>query len=106
MLRRTLRPSTQPSSLSFCLNAVRAHTHEDADVSQPLRLLRVRRAWPHRRAAEQRDELAASHSITSSAMASMPGGIVRPSVLAVLRLMTKSNLVGICTGRSAGLSPL
>src|SRR5271166_5650642 len=33
------------------------------------------------------------HSITSSAVASAVGGIVRPRVFAVLRLMTKSNLV-------------
>jgi hypothetical protein len=33
-------------------------------------------------------------------------GISRPSALAVLRLMTRSNLVGWSTGRSAGLSPL
>jgi hypothetical protein len=45
------------------------------------------------------------YSITSSAMASTPGGIVRPSVLAVLRLMTNSNLVGCWTGRSEGLAP-
>jgi hypothetical protein len=60
----------------------------------------------HSRAAEQRDELAAFHSITSSAIASTPGGIVRPSVLAVLRFITSSNLVGCNTGRSAGFSPL
>ena len=30
----------------------------------------------------------------------------RPSALAVLRLMTSSYLVGACTGRSAGFSPL
>src|SRR5262249_54003950 len=62
------------------------------------RLLRVRRERPCRcRAAEERDELAAldccNHSITSSAIASTPGGIVTPSVLAVLRLITSSNLV-------------
>ena len=34
------------------------------------------------------------------------GGISRPSALAVLRLITISNLVGACTGRSAGFSPL
>ena len=39
------------------------------------RLLRARRERPRRRrAAEQRDELAASHSITSSARASRVGG--------------------------------
>ena len=38
------------------------------------------------------DALRKAHSITSSAMASMPDGMVRPSDLAVLRLMTNSNL--------------
>ena len=31
--------------------------------------------------------------------------MVRPSALAVLRLMTSSNFVGCCTGRSVGLEP-
>ena len=35
-----------------------------------------------------------SYSITSSARASSVGGTMRPSILAVLRLMTSSNLVG------------
>jgi hypothetical protein len=34
------------------------------------------------------------YSITSSAVASSDDGTVRPSVLAVLRLITSSNLVG------------
>jgi hypothetical protein len=46
------------------------------------------------------------YSITSSARASTDGGIVRPSAFAVLRLITSSYLVGACTGRSAGFSPL
>jgi len=45
------------------------------------------------------------HSITSSARASSVGGTSRPSVFAVLRLITNSYLVGACTGRSAGFSP-
>jgi hypothetical protein len=45
------------------------------------------------------------HSITSSARASSVGGISRPSALAVIRLMTRSNLVGCSTGRSAGFAP-
>jgi hypothetical protein len=45
------------------------------------------------------------HSITSSARASSMGGIVRLSVLAVLRLITSSNLVGCWMGRSAGFAP-
>src|SRR6266498_789881 len=68
-------------------------------------LLRVHRPF-RRRAAEQRDELAPSHSITSSARASSVAGTSRPSAFAVLRLITNSYLVGACTGRSAGFSPL
>ncbi len=46
------------------------------------------------------------YSITSSAMASNPGGMAMPSVLAVWRLMMNSNLTARITGRSAGFSPL
>ena len=55
---------------------------------------------------EPRDELPSFHWITSSAVAKSASGTVRPSALAVLRLMTRSNLVGCTTGRSAGLVPL
>jgi len=57
-------------------------------------------------AAEQRDEIAAVHSITSSAVASSFSGTVRPSILAVSALMTSSNFVDCTTGRSAGFAPL
>src|SRR5262249_43305846 len=70
------------------------------------RLLRARRERPRRRAADERDEFAPPHSITSSAMASTPGGMVTPSASAVCRLMTSSNLVACRIGRSAGFSPL
>src|ERR1700722_3526829 len=40
------------------------------------------------------------YSITSSAMASTLGGIVRPSALAVLRFITNSNFVDWSTGIS------
>jgi putative ABC transport system substrate-binding protein len=46
------------------------------------------------------------YSITSSARVSSECGTSRPSVFAVLRLITNSNLVGCSTGRSAGLAPL
>src|SRR5262245_29137454 len=69
-------------------------------------LLRARRQLPRRCAAEQRDERAAFHSITSSARASRVGGTSRPIALAALWLITSSYLVGACTGRSAGFSPL
>jgi hypothetical protein len=48
----------------------------------------------------------ALYSITSSARASSVGGTSMPSVFAVLRLITSWNLVGACTGRSPGFSPL
>src|SRR6516165_4552985 len=106
------RPSTLPEPLPECREAgpyfriVLGKAHQHADPPHSVGLLRARRERPHRRAAEQRDELAALHSITSSAMASTPGGTSRPSAFAVLRLMTNSNLVGCCTGRSPGFSPL
>src|SRR5262245_53224568 len=46
------------------------------------------------------------YSIASSAMEITPGGMVMPSALAVVRLMTNSNLVDCNTGRSEGLAPL
>src|SRR5712691_11979270 len=47
-----------------------------------------------------------AYSMTSSARASSIGGTSSPSARAVLRLITSSNLVGACTGRSPGLAPL
>src|SRR5262245_59521526 len=60
----------------------------------------------HRRAAEQRDEFAALHSITSSASNCIELGTSMPSALAVCRLITNSNLLDCTTGKSAGFSPL
>src|SRR6516225_7008432 len=77
------------------------------DTRRLARLLRARRKRPrNRRAAKQRDEFAAFHSITSSARVSRLSGTVRPSAFAVLRLIASSYLVDACTGRSAGFSPL
>ena len=59
-----------------------------------------------RRTAEQRDERAACHSITSSAVICIISGTARLSAFAVLRLIANSNFVGCITGRSAGFSPL
>jgi hypothetical protein len=55
--------------------------------------------WPNRRHR-------LGYSITSSARARSVGGTSMPSVLAVFRLTTSSNVVGCCTGRLAGFSPL
>jgi hypothetical protein len=46
-----------------------------------------------------------SHSIISSALSRIEDGTSRPSDFAVLRLTTRSYLVGACTGRSPGFSP-
>src|SRR5262245_8747391 len=79
---------------------------EESNHRQPT-LLRARRERPRSRcSAEQRDERASSHSITSSARASSVGGTSKPKALAVFRLTTNSNLVPCCTGRSAGFAPL
>ncbi len=45
------------------------------------------------------------YPMTASACANRIGGRVRPSALAVFRLMTSSNLVGRSNGRSAGFAP-
>jgi len=69
-------------------------------------LLRARRERPCGRVAEQRNEVAARHSITSSARTSSGGGTSSPSALAALRLISSSNFVGCWIGKSAGFSPL
>ena len=45
------------------------------------------------------------YSITSSARDSNEGETESPMAFAVFKLMTNSNLVGCCTGRSAGSMP-
>jgi hypothetical protein len=47
----------------------------------------------------------APYSITSLASNCIDTGTSMPSALAVFMLMTSSNLVGACTGRSPGLAP-
>jgi hypothetical protein len=59
-----------------------------------------------RRIGREQVSWRAGHSMTSSARARIEGGTVRPSAWAVFRLTTSSNLVGCCTGRSAGFAPL
>src|SRR5262249_35265561 len=96
-----LQKSSDPTALG-CGHRYRA---QEPDGGQLSRLLRARRYWPRCRAAEERDELAPLHSITSSARPSSDSGTVSPSALAVFRLMISSTLVDWTTGRSAGLAP-
>ena len=57
------------------------------------------------RGAEQRDELAPPHSITSSAVARSVGGTFTPSDFAVFEFTISSKRVGRSAGKSAGLVP-
>ena len=98
----------QPMVKVGCLvrSAVGRSTVEESNQRR-CRLLCLRPKWPRgRRPAEQRDELAAPHSITSSARRSSDVGNSMPIAFAVLRLMTSSYLTGCSTGRSPGWAPL
>jgi hypothetical protein len=65
------------------LRIILGEPHEHADAPHPLGLLRAGRERPRSRAAEQRDERAAFHSITSSASESRLSEILTPSAFAV-----------------------
>src|SRR5262249_36195800 len=67
----------------LCFPVVLGIAHQHADAPHSIGHLRARRERPRRRAAEPRDDLAAHHSITSSAMASSDGGTVTPSIRAI-----------------------
>jgi hypothetical protein len=115
VLRSTISTVSAPASSSF--RGSLPHP------TQPLCTLRVRRrrrltqhslpggllslTWAGLAPADRASFAGAfPYSITSSAVARRVGGTSRPSALAALRLMTSSYLVGACTGRSAGFSPL
>src|SRR5262249_50684297 len=101
------QPALENLDTGLPFRVVRSKGHQHADTPHSAASLCAHPNRPRGRpAAEQRNELAAPHSITSSARASSVGGTVRPSAFAVLRLSTKSYLTGACTGRAAGLSPL
>src|SRR5262249_29172590 len=99
-----LKPLPEGVELGRILN--RRYRFQHADPPQLHRLLRARRERPRGRAAEQRNELPTLHSITSSARARSDDGTSRPSALAVLTLITSSNLVACTTGKSDAFSPL
>ena len=117
------RPSAQRYSISISaldpseLAAVLAECRNEpapSDVSETISrsrfgairlLLRARRERPRRRAAEQRDELATYHSITSSARASTTLAL-EAKRFGGLEVDHEFVLGRLCTGRSAGFSPL
>src|SRR5262249_49723192 len=75
-------PEGRDPRLSF---GVPRTPNQHSDPARLTQLLRARRERPRCSAAEQRDELAPPHSITSSAATWRVSGIVSPSALAVLR---------------------
>src|SRR5262249_29622717 len=103
-----LQPLPKGRAALVCLGIVSRLVHKHADAPHALaRLMRACCERPCcRSAAEQRDELAAIHSITSSAATSSLSGTVRPSILAVDVFITSSNLLVCTTGNSAGFAPL
>src|SRR5262249_24593535 len=99
-------PESREPCATLLIGVSIASSHHCRKPPHSLALLRARRKRPRRRrAAAQPDDLAPPHSITSSASASNFGGTSIPSALAVLRLMTNSNLTGCITGSSAGGVP-
>src|SRR5262249_41887569 len=102
---RALESIPKPCGAELTFRIILGVEHQHADAAHAVALLPPRRERPRDRAAEQRDELAPPHSITSVAMASNPSGTLSPSALAVFRLIANSNLVGCSTGSSAGLAP-
>src|SRR5262249_52271993 len=87
-------PTLSPERCDWGTGRVLRRAAVEKPDDRHCRLLRARREQPRRRrAAEQRDERAALHSITSSARARKDSGIVRPIAFAALTLTTSSNLV-------------
>src|SRR5262249_18733146 len=103
-ITRLVQASAQGGCCGLIVGLCRA---AEKSEHRRVRLLRARHEWPRGcRAAEQHDEIAAFHSMTSSARARMGSGMDNPIVLAVLRLRTSSNFVACSTGKSAGFAPL
>src|SRR5262249_9666604 len=98
------RPHVAPERLGELIGVFRIRPqHPD---HRQAALLRARRERPRGRAAKSQDELAAFHSITSSARPMSGSGTEMPSDLAVFILMISSSLVACWTASSAGFSPL
>jgi hypothetical protein len=108
-----VRPSIQPSARSRSVKAA-VHGPQTAESAPKNPMVGSfpaccppRRDRPRcRRAAEKGDEIAAPHSITSSARPSSVSGTVRPSTLAVLRLRISSTFVDCWTDLSSALDTL
>src|ERR1700704_2208752 len=92
---RLLHPLQECCETRLTLGVLSGEVQKHADAPHLVALLRACGQWPCRGcAAEHLDELPAPHSITSSARASSVGGTSMPSAVAVIRLITRSYLVG------------
>ena len=98
------RAQQRPPVVAFLHSGLRSG-YEAARMTTPDPVRHRIRKEDDASAKMQRDKQTMPYSITSSARASSVGGTVRPSALAVLRLIASSYLVGACTGRSDGFSP-
>jgi hypothetical protein len=101
-------PLASPTD-SPCLSTIRAHSSQRPDevcFTADRGITGRERGDCYGPAADTSALREFPYSITSSACAISVAGTVRPSALAVLRLMTNSNLVGCWTGKSEGLAPL
>jgi len=110
-IRRPSTISTQAGSSATATigcSSRRDGIHTDDDPRLPTtRLYRRQITAFDPSATDNGDELSpVDHGMISSARTKNDWGIVSPSALAVLRLITRSNLVGCSMGRSAGLAPL
>src|SRR5262249_10333429 len=103
---RSESPFLRPDPRVAYAGVRRAARAQKPDGRQLARLLRAPRERPDRtRAADEGDDLASPHMITSSPRNIRDSGIIKPTAVAALRLITSSNLVGNCTGSSPGLAP-
>jgi len=99
-------PSEHLQSCVQCLGtgarfSIIRYAHQHENPPHALRLLRKHSQRPRSRCApEERDEVAAVHSMTSSARASNCAGTSMPSAFAVFKLMSRLNFVGSTTGKS------
>src|SRR5262245_59379358 len=98
---RVFQAALECSEPGLAFRRVRGSVHQDADPPHLVALLCMAPHRPRRNAAEQRDKLAPSHSITSSARASSVGDTSKPSALAVPRLMINSHWIARSIGKSA-----
>ena len=112
-LRRTMRPSIHQLAHSLGSRRNAVAFRPCIDVRDEFRSISVTGNSPCTRGLTfraksgcEQSQQTQPYSITSSAVICMISGTVRPSALAVLRLMIISIFVDCWTGRSAGFSPL